>query len=47
MKTTRRLRADLTFRRIAVVLSGGGAMGAYEVGAPGLVDPMPSANVAR
>lgn len=28
----RRLRADLPFRRIALVLSGGGALGAYEVG---------------
>lgn len=27
-----RLRQDLPFRRIAVVLSGGGALGAYEVG---------------
>jgi predicted acylesterase/phospholipase RssA len=27
-----RLRADLPFRRIALVLSGGGALGAYEVG---------------
>lgn len=27
-----RLRTDLPFRRIAVVLSGGGALGAYEVG---------------
>ena len=27
-----RLRRDLPFRRIAVVLSGGGALGAYEVG---------------
>lgn len=32
MDKTPRLRADLPFRRIAVVLSGGGAMGAYEVG---------------
>ena len=30
--TPRRLRADLPFRRIALVLSGGGALGAYEVG---------------
>lgn len=29
----RRLRADLPFRRLAVVLSGGGGLGAYEVGA--------------
>ncbi len=29
---TRRLRSDLPFRRIALVLSGGGALGAYEVG---------------
>ncbi len=28
----RRLRSDLGFRRIALVLSGGGALGAYEVG---------------
>ncbi len=28
----RRLRADLPFRQIALVLSGGGALGAYEVG---------------
>lgn len=28
----RSLRSDLPFRRIAVVLSGGGALGAYEVG---------------
>ncbi|MGE5175288.1 MAG: patatin-like phospholipase family protein [Hyphomicrobiales bacterium] len=28
----RRLRRDLPFRRIAVVLSGGGALGGYEVG---------------
>ena len=28
----RTLRSDLPFRRIAVVLSGGGALGAYEVG---------------
>jgi predicted acylesterase/phospholipase RssA len=28
----RRLRADLPFRRVAVVLSGGGALAAYEVG---------------
>jgi hypothetical protein len=28
----RRLRADLPFRRVALVLSGGGALGAYEVG---------------
>jgi predicted acylesterase/phospholipase RssA len=28
----RRLRADLPFRRLAVVLSGGGGLGAYEVG---------------
>jgi predicted acylesterase/phospholipase RssA len=27
-----RLRSDLPFRRVAVVLSGGGALGAYEVG---------------
>ena len=26
------LRSDLPFRRLAVVLSGGGAFGAYEVG---------------
>ena len=32
MTATRRLRPDLPFKRIAVVLSGGGAMGAYEVG---------------
>lgn len=30
--TPRRVRDDLPFRRIAVVLSGGGALGAYEVG---------------
>ena len=30
--TPRGLRADLPFRRIALVLSGGGALGAYEVG---------------
>ena len=30
--SARRLRADLPFRRPAVVLSGGGALGAYEVG---------------
>jgi predicted acylesterase/phospholipase RssA len=30
--TARRLRADLPFRRVALVLSGGGALGAYEVG---------------
>ena len=29
----RRLRADLPFRRIALTLSGGGGLGAYEVGA--------------
>lgn len=29
---SRRLRSDLPFRRIALVLSGGGALGAYEVG---------------
>jgi len=29
---TRRLRADLPFRKVALVLSGGGALGAYEVG---------------
>jgi predicted acylesterase/phospholipase RssA len=29
---SRRLRPDLPFRRIALVLSGGGALGAYEVG---------------
>lgn len=29
----RRLRRDLPFRRLALVLSGGGAMGAYEAGA--------------
>lgn len=28
----RRLRSDLPFRRIALVLSGGGALGAYEIG---------------
>lgn len=28
----RRLRADLPFRRLALVLSGGGALGAYEAG---------------
>ena len=28
----RRLRPDLPFKRIALVLSGGGALGAYEVG---------------
>ena len=32
MAETPRLRRDLPFRRIAVVLSGGGALGAYEVG---------------
>ena len=31
-RSARRLRADLEFRRIALVLSGGGALGAYEVG---------------
>ncbi|HTM58658.1 MAG TPA: patatin-like phospholipase family protein, partial [Candidatus Udaeobacter sp.] len=31
-RPSRRLRADLPFRRIAVVLSGGGGVGAYEVG---------------
>jgi hypothetical protein len=30
--SARRLRADLPFRRLAVVLSGGGGLGAYEVG---------------
>src|SRR6267378_1131549 len=30
---SRRLRADLPFRRIALALSGGGGLGAYEVGA--------------
>ena len=30
--SVRRLRSDLPFRRIALVLSGGGALGAYEVG---------------
>ncbi|MBI1798092.1 MAG: patatin-like phospholipase family protein [Candidatus Eisenbacteria bacterium] len=30
--TPRRLRTDLPFRRVALVLSGGGALGAYEVG---------------
>ena len=30
--TSRRLRADLPYRRIALVLSGGGALGAYEIG---------------
>ncbi|HTR96848.1 MAG TPA: patatin-like phospholipase family protein, partial [Candidatus Acidoferrales bacterium] len=30
--SARRLRADLPFGRIALVLSGGGALGAYEVG---------------
>lgn len=29
---SRRLRADLPYRRIALVLSGGGALGAYEIG---------------
>jgi predicted acylesterase/phospholipase RssA len=28
----RRIRSDLPFRRVALVLSGGGALGAYEVG---------------
>lgn len=32
MPAERRLRADLPYRRIALVLSGGGALGAYEVG---------------
>lgn len=32
MSAPRRLRADLPFRRIALVLSGGGTVGAYEVG---------------
>ncbi len=32
MSGERKLRADLPFRRIALVLSGGGALGAYEVG---------------
>lgn len=32
MRRSRRLRHDLPFRRIALVLSGGGALGAYEVG---------------
>jgi hypothetical protein len=31
--STRRLRTPLPFRRLAVVLSGGGGLGAYEVGA--------------
>jgi predicted acylesterase/phospholipase RssA len=31
-RTSRRLRGDLPFRRIALVLSGGGALGAYEAG---------------
>lgn len=30
--SARRVRADLPFRRLAVVLSGGGGLGAYEVG---------------
>ena len=30
--SARRLRPDLPFSRPAVVLSGGGALGAYEVG---------------
>ncbi|MGH3055076.1 MAG: patatin-like phospholipase family protein, partial [Gaiellaceae bacterium] len=30
--STRRVRADLPFRRLAVVLSGGGGLGAYEIG---------------
>lgn len=30
--SARRVRADLPFRRIAVVLSGGGGLGAYEIG---------------
>jgi len=30
---SRRLRDDLPFRRIALVLSGGGALAAYEAGA--------------
>src|SRR5262249_18231117 len=33
MDPQRRLRADLPFRRVALVLSGGGGLGAYEVGA--------------
>lgn len=32
MPPERRLRANLPYRRIALVLSGGGALGAYEVG---------------
>jgi predicted acylesterase/phospholipase RssA len=32
MDATQKLRSDVPFRRIAIVLSGGGAMGAYEVG---------------
>lgn len=32
MSTPRTLRGDLPFRRLAVVLSGGGALGAYQVG---------------
>ncbi|MBI1797597.1 MAG: patatin-like phospholipase family protein [Candidatus Eisenbacteria bacterium] len=32
MRESRRLRANLPFRRVALVLSGGGALGAYEVG---------------
>jgi predicted acylesterase/phospholipase RssA len=34
----RRLRADLPFRRIALVLSGGGALAAYEVGGLGVLE---------
>src|SRR2546430_241329 len=31
-RTARRIRDDLPFRRVALVLSGGGGLGAYEVG---------------
>jgi len=34
----RRLRADLPFHRIALVLSGGGALAAYEVGCLGVLE---------
>ncbi len=36
----RRLRPDLPFRRIALVLSGGGALGAYEVGVLRVVEAL-------
>ncbi len=36
----RRLRADLPFRRVALVLSGGGALGAYEIGVLRVVETL-------